>query len=196
MDKLEIARRQLGTALALFLEDSDPVSVHCLACGGGEVAETLTRRAGEEPFAAHALGVVPDLTARSLREMRNRYWNAFKHALDHSGMERQDEYTIAQFDDEKNDYVLFVGWYDLALATGKMPIEAQAFQAWYFARFPEKLAEECDPAVYEVLFPSLSLLSRTDQKARLREAIAEARLNANVMQDDKTDCRPLFLSAS
>lgn len=33
--KAAVARRQLGTALALFLDDSDPISVHCLACGGG-----------------------------------------------------------------------------------------------------------------------------------------------------------------
>jgi hypothetical protein len=50
LDKTEIARRQLGTALALFLEDTDPVSVHALACAGCEIAEYLTRKAGEEPF--------------------------------------------------------------------------------------------------------------------------------------------------
>lgn len=193
MDKLEIARRQLGTALALFLEDGDPVSVHCLACGGGEIAETLTEKAGREPFSAHALGVVPDLTRDSLRRTRNRYWNAFKHALTHAGMERRDEEIIAQFTDEKNDHVLFVGWYDLALAAGNMPIEAQAFQAWYFARFPEKLADECDPAIYEALFPGLDSLARTDQKARLRWAIAGARLDDNVMNDSKTDPNPLIL---
>lgn len=194
MDKLEIARRQLGTALALFLNDLDPVSVHCLACGGGEIAETLTRRAGEEPFSAHSLEVVPDLTQRSLREMRNRYWNAFKHAMDRSGTDRRDEEIIANFDDLKNDHVLFVGWYDLALAAGKMPIEAQAFQAWYFAKFPEKLAEEVDPAPYQALFPQLDVLSRTDQKARLREAILESRMNAEVMEDEKTDRQPLIMT--
>jgi hypothetical protein len=41
-DKTEIARRQLGTALALFIEDRDPVSVHTLACAGCEIAEYLT----------------------------------------------------------------------------------------------------------------------------------------------------------
>jgi hypothetical protein len=193
MDKLEIARRQLGTALALFLDDLDPVSVHCLACGGGEVAETLTQRAGEEPFADHALGVVPDLTRRSLREMRNRYWNAFKHAVDHGGMDRQDEETIANFNDEKNDHVLFVGWYDLMLAAGKMPIEAQAFQAWYFAKFPEKLSEDSDLAPFLEAFPDLNSLSRMDQKARLREMIARSRDIVEVMEDERTDRQPLIM---
>jgi hypothetical protein len=54
-DKADIARRQLGTALALFLDDADSVSVHTLACAGSEIAEHLTRKAGAEPFSGHAL---------------------------------------------------------------------------------------------------------------------------------------------
>jgi hypothetical protein len=48
--KREIARRQLGTALDLHLGGRDPVSVHCLACGGCEIAEQLANNAGEAPF--------------------------------------------------------------------------------------------------------------------------------------------------
>ena len=46
LDKTQVARRHLGTALVLFLDDLDPVSVHSLACAGCEVAEHLTRKAG------------------------------------------------------------------------------------------------------------------------------------------------------
>jgi hypothetical protein len=34
LDKTQVARRHLGTALALFLDDRDPVPVHTLACAG------------------------------------------------------------------------------------------------------------------------------------------------------------------
>ena len=60
--KGQIARRQLGTALALFIEDRDPVSVHTLACAGGEIAEYLARKKGKEPFADHILATFPDFT--------------------------------------------------------------------------------------------------------------------------------------
>ena len=45
-----------------------------------------------------------------------------------------------------NDHALFFDWYDYVLATKTMPIEAQAFQAWYFALYPDKLNPEvgCD----------------------------------------------------
>jgi hypothetical protein len=193
LDKAQVARRQLGAALALFIDDLDPVSVHCLACGGGEVAETLTERAGKNPFSAHAMEVVPDLTRGKLREMRNRYWNAFKHALDHRGVDRQDAATLAEFDDAKNDHVLFIGWYDLMLALGRMPIEAQAFQAWYFAKYPEKLDPEYDAELYDRVFPGLREMERRGQKAFLRTVIAEHRLNLDVMDDPKTDRDALIL---
>jgi hypothetical protein len=193
LDKEQIARRQLGTALALFLDDTDPVSAHCLACGGGEIAERLTKRAGREPFSTHALDVVPELTQRKLRELRNQYWNAFKHALDHAGMDRQDAEIICEFDDSKNDHVLFVGWYDLMLAAGSMPIEAQAFQVWYFAKYPEKLAPECELESYVRLFPKVNSLPRGQQKAMLRAAIAKHRTNPDIMGDRRTDPTPLTL---
>src|SRR6478609_7880885 len=139
MDKAEIARRQLGKALALFIDDQDSVSVHCLACGGGEIAEHLTQKAGQEAFSAHARKHRPDLDAGKLRGIRNQYWNAFKHATSRSGLDRQDEEFLASFSDEINDHTLFVGWYDYARASPSLPIEAQVFQAWYFARYPEKI---------------------------------------------------------
>jgi predicted HD phosphohydrolase len=51
LDKIQVARRQLGTAVALFIEDLDPISVHTLACAGGEIAEHLARKKGKQPFA-------------------------------------------------------------------------------------------------------------------------------------------------
>ena len=69
LDKIQIARRQLGTALALFIDDRDPVSVHTLACAGGEVAEHLTRKAGAEPFVSHALATFTDRELVDIRRL-------------------------------------------------------------------------------------------------------------------------------
>ena len=44
--KIECARRQLGTALDLYLRDLDPVSVHCLANGGCELIQFHAAKAG------------------------------------------------------------------------------------------------------------------------------------------------------
>ena len=97
LDKTEIARRQLGAALALFLEDSDPVSLHTLACAGCEIAEYLTHKAGEKPFSAHVLATFPDLNIGEIRQLQNQYWNAFKHARTRGGIEREDSELLERF---------------------------------------------------------------------------------------------------
>jgi hypothetical protein len=193
LDKIQVARRQLGTALALFIDDFDPVSVHTLACAGGEIAEHLTRKVGGQPFVSHALETFPDLEIAELRRLQNQFWNAFKHATAHGGKDRADRELLERFNDLQNDHSLFVGWYDYMLAVGSMPVEAQAFQAWYFALYPEKLDPNLDKSKYETLFPNLRDLSRKQQKSALRDAIAYARSNTAIMADKRTDTSPLIL---
>ena len=72
------------------------------------------------------LGEIPDI--------RNKYWNAFKHATTRKGLDRQDEEVIQQFDDGVNDHVLYLGWHDYMLAITILPVEAQVFQMWKLGR--------------------------------------------------------------
>jgi hypothetical protein len=190
LDKTEIARRQLGSALALFLKDSDSVSVHTRACVCCEIAEHLTRKAGAEPFSTHALLTLPEINVGAIR---NQYWNAFKHAKTRGGIERDDSELIARFHDAVNDHTLLIGWYDYVLAVGALPIEAQIFQMWYFALYPEKLNPEVDTMTYQRLFQMLPSKSRAAQKQALREVISSYRGNAEVMTHPETDPRPLMV---
>jgi hypothetical protein len=193
LDKTQIARRHLGTSLALFLDDLDPVSVHTLACAGCEIAEHLTRKAGMEPFSTHALATFPDLNMQKIRSVQNQYWNAFKHATTRDGVERADQELLSQFDDETNNHTLFIGWYDYMLATGTLPVEAQVFHVWYFALYPDKLNPDVDTAQYERVFPNLKGNSRAERKKMLREVIASFRGDPDLMRDPRTDKRSLIL---
>src|SRR5580658_530315 len=102
LDKAQVARRQLGTALALFIADFDPVSVHTLACAGGEVAEYLTRKAGVQPFADHALITFPDAKMKEIRDLQHQFSNAFKHATLKGGGDRNDQALLERFNDLQN----------------------------------------------------------------------------------------------
>lgn len=192
LDKAQVARRQLGTALALFIDDLDPISVHTLACAGGEIAEYLTDKVGGTPFSSHAQATFPDLDIKEIRRLQRQFWNAFKHASSRGGVDRADEQLLRRFDDLQNDHALFVGWYDYAQAVGSMPIEAQAFQVWYFALYPDKLSPNVDASKYDALFPSLRHFLRKEQKEALRRAIANARADGTVMNDRQTDRSPLI----
>jgi hypothetical protein len=190
--KVEAARRQLGSALALYLQDHDPVSVHCLAGGGCELIEYYAQKAGGEPFSSHALATFPDLDVRELRRLQRQYWNAFKHATHpHGGGEREDDDPLAAFTDEQNDHALFIGWYDYGMVEA-LPMEAQVHQIWYFALHPEKLNPDQELPL-EMLFPDLRSRPRGEQKRMLNVQIGKAKSVADFMNDPKTDRRPLII---
>jgi len=81
------------------------------------------------------------------------------------------------------------------LATGTLPPEAQAFQLWYFALYPDKLNSDVDRTPYERAFPNLKEKSASERKKMLRDWIASARNDSDLMADPRTDIRPLILSA-
>ena len=165
--KIESARRQLGTALALYLQDQDPVSVHCLAGGGCELIDYYAKKAGKEPFTTHILKTYPDLNIKQLRKIQRQFWTAFKHATHQgSGIERDDNELLTRFSDEQNDHALFIGWYDYALSTKTMPIEAQVHQAWYLALYHEKLDRSTQSRLTRNCFPLCEQKPASTKNAR------------------------------
>lgn len=195
LSKAEIVRRHLGTALALFLQDVDPVSVQTLAAAGSEIAEHLSKESGRPPFSTHVLSAHPEMSIGKYRSIQRAYSNALKHATTRDGQDRADDELLSEFNDEKNHWVLWIGWHDYSGAGNPMPIEAQVFQAWIYALYPEKLAPEIDTASYERIFPNLKNLSRQKQKELMRGAIKHYRQDDAIMGHPLTDRRPLILSA-
>jgi hypothetical protein len=192
--KIKSARRQLGTALALYLQDQDPVSVHCLAGGGCELIECYAKKAGVEPFFSHIRKTFPEAKVNELRIIQRKFWNAFKHATHgHNGDERDDDELLSRFTDIQNDGALYVGWHDYYGAVGAMPIEAQVFQAWYIALHPEKLNKSYSFEDYERLFPNIHAKPRAKQKRILVKVIEKMRSNKAVMGHSSTERRALLL---
>jgi hypothetical protein len=146
LTKLNVARHQLGTALDLFIRDLDPIAVHCLACGGGELIEAIADVENVQPLTTHMLETVPNLDIKELRRIQRLYWNSFKHMTQRKGEMRDDAAILAAFDDRNNDATLFVGWWDYQAVTQRLPLPAQVFQVWWYALNEEKLAHSRDPA--------------------------------------------------
>lgn len=188
--KADVARRQLGTALHLWLADLDPVSVHVLACGGCEIAEALAQKIGK-PFSAFSREVHHELGDADLKGIRNRLWNAMKHAHDRKGRGRDDEELLSAPLEADNEALLSEGWYDL-MQVMPVPIEAHALTMWFLAKHGNRseLHDDLDD-----WFPDLQLLASADQKELLRSRIREWRQDAELMSDDRTDERPLIIPA-
>jgi hypothetical protein len=185
---MAVARAQLVTALDLFLREKDPISVHCLACGGGEVIEAVAEAQGNNVFATHILSTQPDMDRSAIRGLRNKYWNAFKHYSDRKGVSRNDEELFARFDDTVNDASLFIGRWDYqAAAQGKLPVAAQVFQVWYYAVYEEKLAPDAALARIREAFPDIRGQDRGEQKRRLRRSVEKYRRDKKLPADALTE---------
>ena len=182
-----VARAQLLTALDLFVRDKDPISIQCLACGGGEIIEAIAEAQGEEPFAMHILQTQPDIDRKAIRNLKKQYWNAFKHFSDQKGLAREDEDLLSHFDDTKNDAALFVGWWDYMTVQKRLPAVAQVFQVWWYALNEEKLSPDADLGVMRTAFPDVRHRPRVEQKRQLRRAIEKYRTDCGLLADPATE---------
>ena len=72
-------------------------------------------------------------------------------------------------------------------------IEVQVFEAWYLAKYPEKISPDANRSGIDYLFPDLAGQSPERQHTRLNELIRKSRKNGEVMNDPRSDNRPLVL---
>lgn len=188
-------RRQLGVATQLFIDDFDPISVHCLTCSAAEHASFLAHKASGETFNDHILATFPDRKLKDIRKLRNQYWTPIKHSNDNDRDKRPFDLPneLAGFEDRTNDHMLFVVWRDYSAAGFPLPLEVQVFQVWYYGMYLEKLRDDEGFGVSQKIFGSLTALSRTHQKQYLKRAIEEHLGNLEIFQNPKTDPRPLIL---
>ena len=191
--KLTAARHQLGTATSLFLQDMDPISVQCLACGAGELLDAIAEEGGAPPFRAHIRQTHPDFNVADVKRLRNQFWNAFKHLSDRSGIPRNDQDLLAAFSDEQNDAALFIAWHDYNAVTGKLPIAAQVLQVWYQALNEDKLHPDADLDLMRQAFPGVVDLPRPEQKRMLRETVERYEQSDNLLAAEATETTPLII---
>src|SRR5260370_14319393 len=105
---LVVARSQLLTAIDLFFNDRDPISVHALAGNAREILESLCRLAAVEPITELFLRDHPHKPKKDIYAALNLYRNCFKH-VGKTWEDRKDGQAILnQFDDSKNEYLLYV----------------------------------------------------------------------------------------
>ena len=196
IDRSELVRRLLGVATQLFVDDLDPISVHCLASSAAEHASFLSVQNKGTSFTDHILAVNDArYNLAEVRRLRNRTWNIIKHSRKLGGEPFDVAAELEGFSDRINDAVLFVVWYDFANSGQRLPVEAQAFQIWYFELYPETLNEDYvseNGRTNE--FPNLRRARRCEQKEMLRNKIGILRGDADLLAHPKTDKRPLVLS--
>jgi len=194
--KLRVARAQLGTALSLFIQDRDPISVHALACGGTEVMEGLAEQSGLDTLSSHILATFPEVDFAKVKRLRNQYWNAIKHFYKADNKTaREDEELMADFSDEANDAVLFMGWLDYMQREARLPVEVQVFQVWWYATNESRMAPHVDPMPYRTVFPGIAKQDRKERKRRLARVVEKYRRDKTILNDPRTEPGRLLMRA-
>lgn len=189
IDRGDLVRRLLGMATQLFLENRDPVSVHCLAASSLEHAEHLAMEHTGGDFKSKIMSTLPGISERELRRLRNRHWTVIKHSHNLGGVPFDVEDELSDFDDSQNDAILFVAWYDFMSCGRPIPVAAQVFQLWFFRVYPDSLDPE-KPFDFP-LFDGLHELQRSEQKRLLNLAITNASAMSEVASHPMTDPSPL-----
>jgi len=93
--KSEIAKRQLETAVFIFLKKLDPSSVITLAAAASGILDTLVRREGKEPFVDYARRVHREIVGHTPKR------KSYSHHIDkvlgvtaHKHLSKDDADTI------------------------------------------------------------------------------------------------------
>lgn len=100
VSKLDSASRQLHTAVKMFLQNSEPVSIHTLACASQEILESLCKTQGIKSLKTQILEFVREERKKDFIKMLDKAKNSFKHA----GI---DPNETTKFNSEETELILW-----------------------------------------------------------------------------------------
>ena len=161
---LIVARSQLLTAIDLFFNDRDPVSVHALAGNSREILESVCKLAAVEPVTELFLRGHPNKSKKEVCAALNLYRNCFRQVGKTWEERRSEQVILNQFDDSKNEYLLYVCVEDYLKLRGSCPFPMQVLHAWVCALHDDLIACPYSRQKFIHLFPGLSQMNRYQQK--------------------------------
>ena len=184
LTKIDVARRQLVTAIVLLFNDDDPVSVYSLAANAWEVIDALCMRKGIDSISAQTREHLPQGAKLKRDYINSPYRNFFKHA------DQDPEVVLQSFDESSVDSVIFLAVEDYLRLLKKSPVEFQVFQLWYLAAHVGKLAAEPLTEILDSIesaFPRIRELPRRDRLTMGRKVLEEARKDQGLQKDNRTE---------
>jgi seryl-tRNA synthetase len=137
MHKVEVARRQIDSAIDLFLEDKDYLSVITLAGAGEEIIGNLLSRDQKKNMIDHLIALDKELTngGRAFKEV-NREINSFKNSLKHANQPAEDLLDVA----ESKDHAIAMlsrAMTNYGLLKGELTSKMEEFHIWLQKYRPE-----------------------------------------------------------
>lgn len=131
LSKFEVAERQLHTAITLFFNDADPVSVHALAESSSQVLYDIREKFGAISLARDNDRIRPERKKEWLQALfKSR--NFFKHA-------DRDKDEVHEFNVETNHFSIFDAMCLFVFIKKNRTPETLLFEIWFALKYPDLL---------------------------------------------------------
>jgi hypothetical protein len=155
--KLEAAQQQIGTAIWLYFEDRDPISVHTLAAAAGEIIAQLCRSRGVPSFRSMVRAAIKPEHQREAMDKFNEARNFFKHAS-----WKKPDAEFSGFTDDHNLIEIVFAVYGLH-AIGEDTFESKMFGGFMRIIKPNWFSSDIPPEALQLL-GDIRDRPRSDQK--------------------------------
>lgn len=134
LEKLEAAWRQIDTAIMLWFNDGDPVSIHTLACSAYQIVHDVNRKVGGHELLYDSLIIKDEYRKEWIQTLKNPY-NFLKHA-------KSDPFASILFDPEANETFIAFTCFGLEI----LGVKSNAVRGGFLLRLklskPERLTEK------------------------------------------------------
>jgi hypothetical protein len=184
LTKVDVARRQLVTAIRLLFDEGDSVSIFSLAANAWEVIDVLCNKAGVPSFSNHTREHIQDGKDLKYDYINSPYRNFFKHA------DRDPEAVSPPLKDSDVDSLIFLAVEDYLRLRKKSPVEFQVFQLWFMSIYTDKLSAEALSEMrgaIESAFTNIGSLMRADRLAMGKRVLVNAKVDQELLNDPRTE---------
>jgi hypothetical protein len=144
VSKMEVARRQLATAIRLWFEDADPVSIHTLAAAAYEIIHVVSRTRKRTHDLLFDSALIKDEYRAQWNNAIKKPANFFKHA-------NKDANETLEFPINAPWGFILFSIAGVQLSGEKLSPEESAFMFWHYFTAPNFLTEQGRQMVADLL---------------------------------------------
>ncbi len=134
VSKLDAARRQLVTAIRLYFNHGDIVSMHTLAAAASKITQNISDSSANLPDS------MTNWVAQLVKPAYHKaFWNKLHETTNFLKHAETDPDTVHEFYPQQTENRLFLGVYQYQLLTDECSPEIRLFSTWYVMQHPEIL---------------------------------------------------------
>jgi len=123
VSKIDAAKRQLETAIRLYFNDADPVSIHTLTGAAHKILSDLNKKVAGPPMLTN--------DAIIKEEYKKEFWQKINEARNHFKHADNDSEAVIDFNPEINEILIYDACMKYEQLTGEFVPYVRIFGGWF-----------------------------------------------------------------